>query len=54
MRATEHLTLDAAYYHVFENRITGPFLGPTGPVPGTSVTTEMAMDSIVLTFSFNL
>jgi long-chain fatty acid transport protein len=54
MRANEYLTLDAAYYHVFENRITGPFLGPTGPVPGTAVTTEMAMDSIVLTFSFNL
>ena len=53
-RVNEILTLDAAYYHVFENRITGPFLGPTGPVPGTSVTTEMAMDSIVLTFTFNL
>jgi len=54
MRANEHLMLDAAYYHVFKNSITGPFLGPTGPVPGTSVTTEMEMDSIVLTFSFNL
>lgn len=53
-RVNEHLELDAAYYHVFENRITGPFLGPTGPVPGTAVTTEMTMDSIVLTFSFNL
>ncbi len=53
-RVNEHLELNAAYYHVFENRITGPFLGPTGPVPGTSVTTEMTMDSIVLTFSFNL
>jgi long-chain fatty acid transport protein len=53
-RVNDNLELDAAYYHVFENRITGPFLGPTGPVPGTSVTTEMAMDSIVLTFSFNL
>ncbi len=54
MRVNDNLELDAAYYHVFENRITGPFLGPTGPVPGTSVTTEMTMDSIVLTFSFNL
>jgi len=54
MRVNESLELNAAYYHVFENRITGPFLGPTGPVPGTSVTTEMTMDSIVLTFSFNL
>jgi long-chain fatty acid transport protein len=54
MRVNEILELDAAYYHVFENRITGPFLGPTGPVPGTAVTTEMAMDSVVLTFSFRL
>jgi len=54
IRVSESVELNAAYYHVFENRITGPFLGPTGPVPGTSVTTEMAMDSLVLTFNFNL
>jgi long-chain fatty acid transport protein len=54
LQVNDNLELDAAYYHVFENRITGPFLGPTGPVPGTSVTTEMTMDSIVLTFSFKL
>lgn len=54
VRVNENLELDAAYYHVFENRITGPFLGPTGPVPGTSVTTEMTMDSLVVTFSFKL
>jgi long-chain fatty acid transport protein len=54
MRVNENLELNAAYYHVFENRITGPFLGPTGPVPGTAATTEMTMDSVVLTFSFNL
>lgn len=53
-RATNSLTLDAAYYHVPENSITGPFLGATGPVPGTSVTTSMAMDSVVLTFNFAL
>jgi long-chain fatty acid transport protein len=54
LRVNDSLELNAAYYHVFENRITGPFLGPAGPVPGTSVTTEMAMDSVVLTFSFTL
>jgi long-chain fatty acid transport protein len=54
IRVNPALELDAAYYHVFKNRITGPFLGPAGPVPGTSVTTEMAMDSLVLTFSFSL
>ncbi|HEX9942618.1 MAG TPA: outer membrane protein transport protein [Thermoanaerobaculia bacterium] len=54
MRVNDNLELNAAYYHVFENEITGPFLGPTGPVPNTSVTTSMEMDSVVLTFSFNL
>lgn len=53
-RVNEALELNAAYYHVFENRITGPFFGFTGPVPGTSVTTEMAMDSVLATFSFSL
>lgn len=53
IQLNENLTLDTAYYHVFENRITGPFVSPViGPVPGTSVTTEMAMDSFVFTFSF--
>jgi long-chain fatty acid transport protein len=54
IRVNPNLELNAAYYHVFKNRVTGPFLGPTGPVAGTAATTEMTMDSIVLTFSFNL
>jgi len=53
-KATRSLSLDAAYYHVPQNEITGPFLGPTGPVPGTSVTTNSGMDSVVLTFNFGL
>jgi long-chain fatty acid transport protein len=53
-QVTDALELNAAYYHVFENRITGPFVSPAGPVPGTSVTTEMAMDSVLATFSFSL
>jgi long-chain fatty acid transport protein len=53
-QATRSLKLDAAYYHVPQNSITGPFLGATGPVPGTSVTTSIGMDSVVLTFNFAL
>ena len=48
------MNLDVAFYHVNENEITGPFVGPTGPVPGTSVTTAMEMDSVVVTFNFAL
>lgn len=54
VQASEYLTLNAAYYHVPENAITGPFLGPTGPVPGTSVTTRMGMDAVIVTFDFAL
>ncbi len=53
-QATENMNLDIAYYHVNDNEITGPFVGPTGPVPGTSVTTAMEMDSVVVTFNFGL
>jgi long-chain fatty acid transport protein len=53
-QATDYLTLDLAYYHVPENEITGPFVSPAGPVAGTSVTTGMAMDSLVVTFNFRL
>ncbi|HEX6903428.1 MAG TPA: outer membrane protein transport protein [Thermoanaerobaculia bacterium] len=55
LRVNEALELNAGYYKVFENRITGPFVNPAiGPVPGTSVTTEMSMESILVAFSFNL
>ncbi len=54
LQASEIMNLDVAFYHVNENEITGPFVGPTGPVPGTSVTTAMEMDSVVVTFNFGL
>jgi len=53
-KVSDILTLDAAYYHVQENKITGPIFGPTGPIPGATVTTRMAMDSAVVTFNFSL
>ena len=53
-KVTPNLTLDLGYYHVFKNRVSGPFMSPAGPVPGTRVTTEMAMDAVVATFSFSL
>ena len=52
--ATDSLTLDLAYYQVPNSSITGPFLGATGPVPGTSVTTRSGMKSVVVTFNFAL
>lgn len=55
VQATDNMQLNVTYYEVPENRISGPFVSPViGPVPGTRVTTEMAMESIVATFSFHL
>jgi long-chain fatty acid transport protein len=54
LQVNEALQLNLGYYHVFKNRSSGPFLSPSGPVPGTQVTNEMAMDSVLATFSFKL
>jgi long-chain fatty acid transport protein len=52
---TESLTLNAGYYRAFSESVSGPFISPViGPVPGTRVTTEMTLDSLVATFSFSL
>jgi long-chain fatty acid transport protein len=53
-QVTSSLTLNLGYYHVFKNRVSGPFQTPAGPAPGTRVTTEMEMDALVATFSFSL
>jgi len=52
VRPTRHLEVTLGYYHVFENSGTGPIYGPTGPVPGSSVTNTMKEDSIQLQFSY--
>ncbi|HMB52403.1 MAG TPA: outer membrane protein transport protein [Thermoanaerobaculia bacterium] len=52
-QAYEELQVNLGYYHVFENDVTGAFVGPFGPVPGTSVTNEIAVDSYLATFSFD-
>lgn len=46
------MRLDLGYYHDFEGEVSGPLLGPTGPIPGTSVTHRNSADSVVLTFGF--
>jgi long-chain fatty acid transport protein len=54
IRIDKALTLNAAYYKALKTSISGPFLSATGPVPGTQVTDEMSMDSLIATFSFKL
>lgn len=44
---TPACVLSAAYYHVFFNSVTGPYLTPAGPVPGATVTPGVVADSVV-------
>jgi len=52
-QAVEGLHVDLAYYHVFENEISGPMYGPMGPISGSSVSSKMYEDSVIMTFSFH-
>lgn len=52
-KVDERLSLDLGYYHAFRNEVSGPFLSPAGPVPGTRVTQSNESDSLVTTLSFS-
>jgi len=51
IQATRRFGISAAYYHAFENRVTGPFQRPTGPLAGTSVSSTLSEDSFLVQFS---
>jgi long-chain fatty acid transport protein len=53
-RVYGNLDANLALYHVFKVEGSGPFLSPSGPVPGTKVTNKQEVNSAVLTFSFHL
>jgi long-chain fatty acid transport protein len=53
-QATESMRLDLAYYRAFKNEASGPLFSLAGPIPGASVQQEIALESIVLTVSFQL
>ena len=48
--------VNLTYYHAFHEKFTGPFVGASGPVPNTSVSSEMTEDSgtIQITRFFDL
>lgn len=43
-KMTEQWIFSLSYMHCFENRISGPMVGPLGPIAGTSVTSEVSAD----------
>jgi long-chain fatty acid transport protein len=48
---TPALAIDVAYYMALENSITGPLVNPAGTIPGTSVTSELSENSLMIQFS---
>lgn len=52
---TETLTMNLGYYRALAEEISGPIISPVaGPIPGTNVSIETEINSILATFSFNL
>ncbi|MCB1036997.1 MAG: outer membrane protein transport protein, partial [Acidobacteria bacterium] len=49
---TGPVEVNLGYYHVFAAKVSGPFLSPAGPVPGSQVTSEISIDSLLLSLSF--
>lgn len=45
-------SVDLGVYRAFEAEVTGTFVTPAGPVPGTRVTNEMEVDSGLATITF--
>ncbi|MGB7547046.1 MAG: hypothetical protein WBM14_04810 [Terracidiphilus sp.] len=40
--------MNVAYYHAFENSISGPWISGQGAIPGTSVTSRMSENSLTI------
>jgi hypothetical protein len=43
--------MHGGYYHAFQNSITGALLNPSGPIPGTSVTSTLSENSFLVQFT---
>jgi len=52
VRLYDELELNLAAYRAFENEVSGQFVTPAGPIPGTSVTNRMKVDSAVMSLRF--
>jgi long-chain fatty acid transport protein len=47
---TPACSVSVGYYHIFANSVTGPFVTPAGPIPGSSVTAGSESDSLSVGF----
>jgi len=51
IKFSRRFAMNLGYYYVFEGQIEGELWGPTGPIPGTSVTNTMTESSFQIGFS---
>ena len=49
---TKAFKVSLAYSHFFENSVSGPFISPVGPIPGTNVTSQASADAVTAGASF--
>jgi long-chain fatty acid transport protein len=49
---TNGFGVDVGYYHAFSHSITGPFQSPAGAMPGTSITSSLSENSMLVGFTF--
>ncbi|PCJ54267.1 MAG: hypothetical protein COA70_06455 [Planctomycetota bacterium] len=52
-RYSDSLELSLAYKHGFANDVSGPFQGATGPIAGTSVESDLQVDSLTFGLSWD-
>ena len=50
-KLSDQWDLNLTYYHAFRNALTGNWLSPQGPIPGTSVTSRLSENSFTVGFS---
>jgi len=48
---TRCLSIDVSYTHGFEEKISGQFITPNGPIPGSNVTSKRDFDTALVSIT---
>jgi long-chain fatty acid transport protein len=51
-RVADAVDLDLAYYRATESSVSGPLIGPSGPLSGTTVESSISAQALLFTLSF--
>ncbi len=52
-RLSEAIALDLGYFYAPRSQISGPFVTPAGPLPGTQITDSVSSHSILMSLAFD-